>query len=189
MRRHAAAGSSRAFLRYLRGDGVEALATVARDAAAARRALATTTATTTTRDLTSDAPSSSSTSLCTVRASPFVASWRGFAAAGARRPVGGGYDGGGGGRGGRGAGLRAPGKPFNTRLVNSASSSSCRSRWWWAISSFARRGAVPRASPFVASSRVFVAAGGRGAAGGRLGGDGRQPGKKRLWGPALVFRI
>ena len=80
MRRHAAAAGSssttttRAFLRYLRGDGVEALATVARDAAAARRALATTT-TATTRDLTSDAPSPSR--WC---ASPFVASWRGFAA-------------------------------------------------------------------------------------------------------------
>jgi hypothetical protein len=108
MRRHAAAAgssstASRAFLRYLRGDGVEARASVALDAAAARRALATTTATTpstTTRDLTSDAPSKC---WCTVRASPFVASWRGFAAAGARRPAGGGYgDGGvGGGRGGR----------------------------------------------------------------------------------------
>jgi hypothetical protein len=112
MRRHAAAAgssstASRAFLRYLRGDGVEALATVARDAAAAaRRALATTT----TRDLTSDAPS---TSWRTVRASPCVASWRGFAAAGARRPAGGGYG------GGRGGGGRAPGTPFIPQRVNS----------------------------------------------------------------------
>ena len=124
MRRHAAAAgsastTSRAFLRYLRGDGVEALATVARDDAAARRALATTTtaraaSTTTTRDLTSDAPS-----LSRWCASPFVASWRGFAALGVHRPAGGGHDAGGGGRGGRGAGGRAPGKPFNPRLVNS----------------------------------------------------------------------
>jgi len=57
---------------------VHPAATVARDAAAARRALAmTTTATTpstpTTRDLTSDVPS-----LSRWCASPFVASWRGF---------------------------------------------------------------------------------------------------------------
>ena len=113
MRRHAAAAgssstASRAFLRYLRGDGVEALATVARDAAAAaRRSLATTT----TRDLTSeDAPS---TSWRTDRASPCVASWRGFAAAGARRSAGGGYG------GGRGGGGRAPGTPFIPQRVNS----------------------------------------------------------------------
>ena len=116
MRRHAAAAGSssttttRALLRYLRGDGVEVLATVARDAAAARRALATTT-TATTRDLTSDAPSPSR--WC---ASPFVASWRGFAA-GAHRPAGGAR----GGRGGRGGGNLAAAIKLNGEIVASRS--------------------------------------------------------------------
>jgi len=116
MRRHAAAAGSssttttRALLRYLRGDGVEVLATVARDAAAARRALATTT-TATTRDLTSDAPSPSR--WC---ASPFVASWRGFAA-GAHRPPGGAR----GGRGGRGGGNLAAAIKLNGEIVASRS--------------------------------------------------------------------
>ena len=121
MRRHAAAAgsastTSRAFLRYLRGDCVEALATVARDDAAARRALATTTtaraaSTTTTRDLTSDAPS-----LSRWCASPFVASWRGFAA-GAHRPAGGAR----GGRGGRGGGNLAAAIKLNGEIVASRS--------------------------------------------------------------------